>query len=187
MKIAAVFNKPDARFRIERCLYDYELSRHGFVSRPQLAFVLAPRDGEDAASLSNYLDCLADANAPVDAKGLFGLLPNRTGPPHCKIESPAVGSRGASEQNDPLAGAIDKWPSRLATQPQKRKSAGPPCPRCRRPMQIRQHDKIRRKQRRQPFYYSRWYLCTHSDCPTTLVMPREFRVFAADGQSRPQA
>jgi len=64
---------------------------------------------------------------------------------------------------------------------------GPPCPRCARPMEIRQHDKIHQKQRPQTFYYSRWYRCTHADCPTTLVMPPEFRVFAAaDEQLRLQ-
>jgi len=34
---------------------------------------------------------------------------------------------------------------------------GPPCPRCGRPMQVREHDRIREKQLRQPFYYSRWF------------------------------
>ncbi len=54
---------------------------------------------------------------------------------------------------------------------------GPPCPRCARPMEVRQHVQIREKQRRQPFYYSRWYRCNHMDCRTREVMPREFKVW----------
>ena len=38
---------------------------------------------------------------------------------------------------------------------------GPACPRCGRPMQVREHDRIREKQLQQPFYYSRWFCCMH--------------------------
>jgi hypothetical protein len=88
---------------------------------------------------------------------------------------------------------IDKGPRPLAavsqgniSDNQRKIFSGPPCPRCRRPMEIRGHARIREKQRRQPFYYSRWYRCPHTDCPTTLVMPPEFRVFAANEQLRLQ-
>jgi hypothetical protein len=54
---------------------------------------------------------------------------------------------------------------------------GPPCPRCRRPMEVREHDQIREKQLRQPYYYSRWFNCRHRDCRTTLCMWDEFKVW----------
>jgi hypothetical protein len=54
---------------------------------------------------------------------------------------------------------------------------GPNCPRCKRPMQIREHKRVGEKQLRQPYYYSRWFNCTHQDCQTTLVMKDEFRVW----------
>jgi hypothetical protein len=53
---------------------------------------------------------------------------------------------------------------------------GPDCPRCGRPMQVREHDRIRAKQLRQPFYYSRWFYCTHKSCRTKTVMFEEFKV-----------
>jgi hypothetical protein len=40
-------------------------------------------------------------------------------------------------------------------------------------MEVREHSRIREKQRRRPYYYSRWYRCNHADCRTTLVMPPE--------------
>ncbi|MGA8158486.1 MAG: hypothetical protein WB822_20245 [Rhodoplanes sp.] len=61
--------------------------------------------------------------------------------------------------------------------------AGPPCPRCRKPMQIREHVAITEKMLRQAAYYKRWYCCMNSKCRTTLVMPEEFRVC----QARPEA
>jgi hypothetical protein len=54
---------------------------------------------------------------------------------------------------------------------------GDPCPRCNRPTQIHEHAEIMKKMLRQPFYYSRWFRCTHSDCPTTLIMPPRFIVW----------
>ncbi len=54
---------------------------------------------------------------------------------------------------------------------------GPVCPRCKRPMQIREHRAVTERELRRPFYYSRWYRCMHGDCRTTLVMPDEHRVF----------
>jgi hypothetical protein len=44
-------------------------------------------------------------------------------------------------------------------------------------MEVRQHEHIGKKHRQQPFYYSRWYRCTHTDCRTTLVMPPDFIVW----------
>jgi hypothetical protein len=63
---------------------------------------------------------------------------------------------------------------------------GPPCPRCDRPMQIREHECITDKLRQKPCFYSRWYCCMHLDCKTTTVMPPEYKVlnptlFAYDG------
>ena len=54
---------------------------------------------------------------------------------------------------------------------------GPPCPRCGQHMHVREHDLIREKQLRQPYYYSRWYHCSHRSCKTTLVMPEEYMVW----------
>jgi hypothetical protein len=53
---------------------------------------------------------------------------------------------------------------------------GPACPRCGRPMQVREHDRIREKQLQQPFYYSRWFRCMHKNCKTTIVHRDEFKV-----------
>jgi hypothetical protein len=52
--------------------------------------------------------------------------------------------------------------------------AGPPCPRCNRAMEVREHGRLRKKHLRQPYYYARWYRCNYGDCRTTLVMPPQF-------------
>lgn len=57
------------------------------------------------------------------------------------------------------------------------KGNGPPCPRCHRPMLVYEHKTIGEKQRRQPFYYSRWYRCDNGGCRTSLVMPKQFIVW----------
>jgi hypothetical protein len=44
-------------------------------------------------------------------------------------------------------------------------------------MEVRQHKHIGVRQRRQPFFYSRWYRCSHTDCRTREVMPPEFIVW----------
>jgi hypothetical protein len=44
-------------------------------------------------------------------------------------------------------------------------------------MELRQHNRIRERRRRQPYYYSRWYRCSHTDCRTREVMPPEFIVW----------
>jgi hypothetical protein len=54
---------------------------------------------------------------------------------------------------------------------------GPKCPRCNKPTQIRQHQRIGLKQLRRPFYFRRWFFCMNMDCRTTLVMRDEFKVW----------
>lgn len=64
---------------------------------------------------------------------------------------------------------------------------GDPCPRCGRPMQIREHKSITEKHRRQPFHYTRWFRCMNPDCRTTLAMPERFKVLAQeDGMKKKQ-
>ena len=53
---------------------------------------------------------------------------------------------------------------------------GDPCPRCGVPMQIREPDGIGDRQRRQRFFYTRWFCCMNKQCRTTLVMPERFKV-----------
>jgi hypothetical protein len=43
------------------------------------------------------------------------------------------------------------------------------CPRCGRPAQIREHERITEKHLRQPFYFTRWFYCTHDDCDTATL------------------
>lgn len=44
-------------------------------------------------------------------------------------------------------------------------------------MQIREHDRLRQKQLRQPYYFRRWFYCAHPDCQTTTYMKDEFKVW----------
>ena len=53
---------------------------------------------------------------------------------------------------------------------------GDPCPRCGVPMQIREPDGIGDRQRRQRFFYTRWFCCMNKQCKTTLVMPARYKV-----------
>ena len=53
---------------------------------------------------------------------------------------------------------------------------GPPCPRCGRSTEVREHERIGPKQLRRPLYYSRWYCCMNQHCRTTLIMPEQFKV-----------
>ncbi len=62
--------------------------------------------------------------------------------------------------------------------------AGIDCPRCGRPTQIREHKQITDKQRRQPFYYSRWFFCLNRNCRATLIMRDEFRVWNDNDAAR---
>jgi len=53
---------------------------------------------------------------------------------------------------------------------------GDPCPRCGMPTEIREHDGLRDKHLRQPFYYTRWFYCTNKQCKTTMIMPDRYKV-----------
>jgi hypothetical protein len=55
--------------------------------------------------------------------------------------------------------------------------AGPPCPRCGQPTEVREHVEVTSRELAKAFYYSRWYKCANNRCKTTLIMPKEFRVF----------
>lgn len=54
---------------------------------------------------------------------------------------------------------------------------GPPCPRCGRWTQIREHREITARELDKPFYYRRWFCCIDKRCKTTLIMADEFRVY----------
>jgi hypothetical protein len=55
--------------------------------------------------------------------------------------------------------------------------AGDPCPRCYRPMQIREHGDVNgQKLAAQPFFYTRWFCCMYADCKTNMVMPDRYKV-----------
>lgn len=43
-------------------------------------------------------------------------------------------------------------------------------------MQVREHDWIRERHLKQPYYYTRWYYCTYPDCKTNQVMDEQFKV-----------
>jgi hypothetical protein len=59
----------------------------------------------------------------------------------------------------------------------KEPGAGPPCPTCKRPMELRRHRQITDDQLCQDSYYSQWYVCApYGECRTQTVMPPEFRV-----------
>lgn len=53
---------------------------------------------------------------------------------------------------------------------------GDPCPRCKKPTQIREHLEVLQSHLNQPFYYSRWFNCENPRCRTTLIMPERYRV-----------
>jgi hypothetical protein len=44
-------------------------------------------------------------------------------------------------------------------------------------MEVRQHSRIREKQRRAAYYYAKWYRCNNTSCRTREVMPPEFIVW----------
>ena len=54
---------------------------------------------------------------------------------------------------------------------------GVPCPRCRRPTEIREHTLITQKHLNQPYYYSRWFNCLNPGCVVSLHMIDQFKVF----------
>lgn len=53
---------------------------------------------------------------------------------------------------------------------------GRPCPRCKQPTHVYEHEKITDHELRRPFYYSRWYKCVNPSCITTMIMPEQFKV-----------
>jgi len=53
---------------------------------------------------------------------------------------------------------------------------GDPCPRCGKPMQVREYDGIGETQLRQPSSYTRWFCCMNENCRTTLVMPVRYKM-----------
>src|SRR5215472_13651693 len=53
---------------------------------------------------------------------------------------------------------------------------GPACPRCRRPLQVREHVEITQRELARSAYYRRWFYCSYPDCRTTTVMFDEDRV-----------
>lgn len=53
---------------------------------------------------------------------------------------------------------------------------GDSCPRCGRSTQIREHDEIREKHLRQPYYFSRWFYCCNPACVVTLHMAERYKV-----------
>jgi hypothetical protein len=56
---------------------------------------------------------------------------------------------------------------------------GDPCPKCCQPTQIREHDAITEKHRRQPFYFTRWFYCVNPACKTSMVMVERYKVWNA--------
>lgn len=58
---------------------------------------------------------------------------------------------------------------------------GTPCPRCGQPTEVRVHTEITERERRRPFYYSRWFNCVNERCLTKLIMPPEFIVWNNQG------
>ena len=53
---------------------------------------------------------------------------------------------------------------------------GLPCPRCRQPMEIREHVLITKRHLQQPYYFSRWFYCRNPRCPVTLHLSEAFKV-----------
>jgi len=52
---------------------------------------------------------------------------------------------------------------------------GDPCPRCGKPMQIREYAGLEERERHASFY-TRWFCCMDKSCKTTLVMPARYKV-----------
>jgi hypothetical protein len=61
---------------------------------------------------------------------------------------------------------------------------GLPCPRCGRPMEVREHSSISAKQLDKRYYYRCWFYCTYPDCRTCQVMRHEDRVWNLDQDRR---
>lgn len=57
---------------------------------------------------------------------------------------------------------------------------GDPCPRCKRPTEIREHIELRDRQLRAYQYYSRWFYCTNRSCLTRQIMPERYKVLRSE-------
>jgi hypothetical protein len=62
---------------------------------------------------------------------------------------------------------------------------GPPCPRCGRPTEIREHERITEQELARPFYYRRWYNCPNNSCDTKIIHADEFKVWNKNKAQRP--
>jgi hypothetical protein len=51
------------------------------------------------------------------------------------------------------------------------------CPGCGHPTQVREHSQITERHRRQLYYFKRWFRCMSNNCPTTLIVRDEFKVW----------
>lgn len=56
-------------------------------------------------------------------------------------------------------------------------TSGEPCINCGKPTEVREHDVIRDKQLKQPYYFTRWFNCYNPNCNTTIFMKEEFKVW----------
>lgn len=54
---------------------------------------------------------------------------------------------------------------------------GPPCPRCKNPTQVRNHDEIGAKQLSQPYYFRQWFYCENPDCLMRVWVLEEDKVW----------
>lgn len=62
---------------------------------------------------------------------------------------------------------------------------GPPCHRCGRPTEIREHERITEKELARPFYYGRWYNCPNNSCDTKIIHADEFKVWNKNKAQHP--
>jgi hypothetical protein len=62
--------------------------------------------------------------------------------------------------------------------------SGPSCPRCGRATKVITHAQIGPKQLRQPFYFERWFRCTHDDCITTNIMDEKYKRWNSNERAR---
>lgn len=60
------------------------------------------------------------------------------------------------------------------------------CRKCGGIAECRQHSVITDKMLKQPFYYSRWYMCRNRDCVTTMFSFKEDEVQTPKGIRREQ-
>jgi hypothetical protein len=80
---------------------------------------------------------------------------------HAALRQARAGKRRAK--------ALAKW--------QRTACEGIACPRCGELTQVRTHDAITPRLKRQPFYFRQWYACLNPACATTTIMRDEDKVF----------